>query len=243
MGNATSDQHYIKNGNIHNGGYTNFPYQMDITWHYDLATASVIVTNVSITITRNDPVNRVENPNSAFWDTVVFMNPNAPLPTFQTHGSYDDPVSSDSSLSANTIWDSLDHNSVFAYICQNDSTEEYSIKYGGITTYTASKNTDGSWTLLKMANRYNTVDGLPDDAGFNGSSSNYSPWSDPKVWHHGATATSKWRYGEAFGTPSLPTAPIRKTTQVNYHYDTEPVNLIALKILISRHFECYLHYL
>lgn len=216
---------------------------MDITWHYDLATASVIVTNVSITITRNDPVNRVENPNSAFWDTVVFMNPNAPLPTFQTHGSYDDPVSSDSSLSANTIWDSLDHNSVFAYICQNDSTEEYSIKYGGVTPYTASKNTDGSWTLLKMANRYNTVDGLPDDAGFNGSSSNYSPWSDPKVWHHGATATSKWRYGEAFGTPSLPTAPIRKTTQVNYHYDTEPVNLIALKILISRHFECYLHYL
>lgn len=33
------------------------------------------------------------------------------------------------------------------------------------------------------------------------------------------------------------------TSKVHYHYDTEPVNLIALKILISRHFECYLHYL
>ena len=106
------------------------------------------------------------------------------------------------------MWNKYGNNNkdVFAFVSQNNQTEQYTIKYNtsGITPYAVNRNSDGTFTLFKTMDRGN----LPNHSG-NGD----------QGWH------IWWINGNLKKTITVPQAPQRKTTEVHYHYNPTAIDL------------------
>ncbi|MCC4509061.1 hypothetical protein LMC05_08605, partial [Limosilactobacillus reuteri] len=191
---------------IDNGYFVDLTANADITWHYDISKDSVIVTGLKLKLIRKDPQNR----GSGFWDTFIFTRPQASLPTESGNFTY-----ADGDLGyikgAHDVWDKVlsGRDDVYAYFSQNNKTEENSIVYNlqNFKPYNAQRNSDGSWTLLSVFDRWNYH--------LNGGD------SDPlgvKWGKDSIAATLK-------GIP-----PVRKTTEIHYHYN-KSLSLFFFEIL------------
>ena len=197
----TTDQHatgssFFMNGSDNKNGYMKIDYNYDVTYHYNMATDQIIVTNIKINLNREEPTQK----GNGFWDTVIFANPNANLP--QELGNYYLPNGDLPGINGDSLWNKYGNNNkdVFAFVSQNNQTEQYTIKYNtsGITPYAVNRNSDGTFTLFKTMDRGN----LPNHSG-NGD----------QGWH------IWWINGNLKKTITVPQAPQRKTTEVHYHYD------------------------
>lgn len=202
----TTDQHatgssFFMNGSDNKNGYMKIDYNYDVTYHYNMATDQIIVTNIKINLNREEPTQK----GNGFWDTVIFANPNANLP--QELGNYYLPNGDLPGINGDSLWNKYGNNNkdVFAFVSQNNQTEQYTIKYNtsGITPYAVNRNSDGTFTLFKTMDRGN----LPNHSG-NGD----------QGWH------IWWINGNLKKTITVPQAPQRKTTEVHYHYN--PVNVL-----------------
>lgn len=184
---------------IDNGYFVDLTADADITWHYDVSQDSVIVTGLKLNLTRKDPKNR----GGGFWDTFIFTRPQAPLPT--EDGTF---LGANGDLNyiknAHDVWDKIlsGRDDVYAYFSQNNKTEENSIVYNlqNFKPYNAQRNSDGSWTLLSVFDRWNWH--------LNGEN------SDPLGVRWGKDSVAATLKG-------IP--PVRKTTEVHYHYNTAAV--------------------
>lgn len=184
------------NGSDNKNGYMKIDYNYDVTYHYNMATDQIIVTNIKINLNREEPTQK----GNGFWDTVIFANPNANLP--QELGNYYLPNGDLPSINGDGLWNKYGNNNkdVFAFVSQNNQTEQYTIKYNtsGITPYAVNRNSDGTFTLFKTMDRGN----LPNHSG-NGD----------QGWH------IWWANGNLKKTITVPQAPQRKTSEAHYHYD------------------------
>ncbi len=197
----TTDQHatgssFFMNGSDNKNGYMKIDYNYDVTYHYNMATDQIIVTNIKINLNREEPTQK----GNGFWDTVIFANPNANLP--QELGNYYLPNGDLPGINGDSLWNKYGNNNkdVFAFVSQNNQTEQYTIKYNtsGITPYAVNRNSDGTFTLFKTMDRGN----LPNHSG-NGD----------QGWH------IWWINGNLKKTITVPQAPQRKTSEVHYHYN------------------------
>ena len=196
---ATKDNVTHWTYHIDNGYFVDLTADADITWHYDIATDNVVVTNLQLKLNRQNPPKR----GRGFWDTFIFTQPQAQLPTetgtFLVSNGYLDYIKS-----AHDVWYKLlsVRNDVYAYFSQNNKTEENSIIYNlqNFKPYNAQKNADGSWTLLSVFDRWNWH--------LNGGD------SDPLGVRWGKDSVAATLKG-------IP--PVRKTTEVHYHYNTVTV--------------------
>lgn len=202
----TTDQHakgtsFFMNGSDHKNGYMKIDYNYDVTYHYNIAKDQIIVTDIKIKLNREEPTQK----GNGFWDTVIFANPNANLP--QELGNYFLPNGDLPGTNGDSLWNKYGNNNkdVFAFVSQNNQTEQYTIKYNtnGITPYAVNRNSDGTFTLFKTMDRGN----LPNHSG-NGD----------QGWH------IWWANGNLRKTITIPQAPQRKTTEAHYHYN--PVNVL-----------------
>ena len=100
-------------------------YNYDVTYHYNMATDQIIVTNIKINLNREEPTQK----GNGFWDTVIFANPNANLP--QELGNYYLPNGDLPGINGDSLWNKYGNNNkdVFAFVSQNNQTEQYTIKY------------------------------------------------------------------------------------------------------------------
>ena len=203
----TTDQHatgssFFMNGSDNKNGYMKIDYNYDVTYHYNMATDQIIVTNIKINLNREEPTQK----GNGFWDTVIFANPNANLP--QELGNYYLPNGDLPGINGDSLWNKYGNNNkdVFAFVSQNNQTEQYTIKYNtsGITPYAVNRNSDGTFTLFKTMDRGN----LPNHSG-NGD----------QGWH------IWWINGNLKKTITVPQAPQRKTTEVHYHYNPSAIDL------------------
>ncbi|MCI6367547.1 MAG: hypothetical protein MR804_01270 [Limosilactobacillus reuteri] len=173
----------------------------DITWHYDIATDNVVVTNLQLKLNRQNPPKR----GGGFWDTFIFTQPQAQLPT-ETGTFLGSNGDLDYIKTAHDVWDKVlsGRNDVYAYFSQNNKTEENSIIYNlqNFKPYNAQKNADGSWTLLSVFDRWNWH--------LNGGD------SDPLGVRWGKDSVAATLKG-------IP--PVRKTTEVHYHYNPSAIDL------------------
>lgn len=195
---------------IDNGNYVDLTAHANITWHYDLQQNSVIVDKLDLTLDRKNPQKR----GGGFWDTFIFTKPQAPLPheegTF--HG-----VDGDMSYvhTGQDVWDKMlaGRDDVYAYFSQNNRTEEYKIVYNlnNFQPYKAQHNSDGSWTLLSVFDRWNEHPyGLSVDILTVG-------------WGRDTTSV------KLDGVP--PVKPTPQSTSTHYHYNT--TNVYANRIIFS----------
>lgn len=194
----TTDQHakgtsFFMNGSDHKNGYMKIDYNYDVTYHYNIAKDQIIVTDVKIKLNREEPTQK----GNGFWDTVIFANPNANLP--QELGNYFLPNGDLPGTNGDSLWNKYGNNNkdVFAFVSQNNQTEQYTIKYNtnGITPYAVNRNSDGTFTLFKTMDRGN----LPNHSG-NGD----------QGWH------IWWANGNLRKTITIPQAPQRKATETHY---------------------------
>lgn len=215
-----SDHH--ANGSLHwtNGGYTNINVNYDITWHWDSGRNKIVVTGVNTKINRADPEKR----GGGYWDAWVYAAPGTSIPTFTgTFGGKDGDVPG---VTGEKIWNSVSGiDGVYAFITQNNKTEETLIRYKDNTgkSYDAQYDGNGKWTLLAETSRWNR------------------PASDLNSW------ISTWyEWGPAVQltlpvppTPPTTTKPEPQKTSVNYHYDT--VTAIPTKIPVIPIVPRFLH--
>lgn len=154
------DHHTVFADKILNGGYTNIDYHVDVTWHYDANNKNVVVTNVNASLDRHDPEKR----GGGFWDVVTINNPNLQIPN--EPGIFWDGTNANNHESdladikgPDDVWHKFfaNNNDVYAYISQNNLTEEYKIEYHkeNFKPYNAVKNSDGSYTLVSSFDRGN----------------------------------------------------------------------------------------
>lgn len=154
------DHHTVFADKILNGGYTNIDYHVDVTWHYDANSGNVVVTNVNTSLDRHDPEKR----GGGFWDVVTINNPNLQIPN--EPGIFWDGTNTNNHESdladikgPDDVWHKFfaNNNDVYAYISQNNLTEEYKIEYHreNFKPYNAVKNNDGSYTLVSSFDRGN----------------------------------------------------------------------------------------
>lgn len=192
---ATKDNVTHWTYHIDNGYFVDLTADADITWHYDIATDNVVVTNLQLKLNRQNPPKR----GGGFWDTFIFTQPQAQLPT-ETGTFLGSNGDLDYIKTAHDVWDKVlsARNDVYAYFSQNNKTEENSIIYNlqNFKPYNAQKNADGSWTLLSVFDRWNWH--------LNGGD------SDPLGVRWGKDSVAATLKG-------IP--PVRKTTEVHYHYD------------------------
>lgn len=197
---ATKDNVTHWTYHIDNGYFVDLTADADITWHYDIATDNVVVTNLQLKLNRQNPPKR----GGGFWDTFIFTQPQAQLPT-ETGTFLGGNGDLDYIKTAHDVWDKVlsGRNDVYAYFSQNNKTEENSIIYNlqNFKPYNAQKNADGSWTLLSVFDRWNWH--------LNGGD------SDPLGVRWGKDSVAATLKG-------IP--PVRKTTEVHYHYN--PVNVL-----------------
>ena len=193
---ATKDNVTHWTYHIDNGYFVDLTADADITWHYDIATDNVVVTNLQLKLNRQNPPKR----GRGFWDTFIFTQPQAQLPT-ETGTFLGSNGDLDYIKTAHDVWDKVlsGRNDVYAYFSQNNKTEENSIIYNlqNFKPYNAQKNADGSWTLLSVFDRWNWH--------LNGGD------SDPLGVRWGKDSVAATLKG-------IP--PVRKTTEVHYHYNT-----------------------
>ncbi|QWS03445.1 LPXTG cell wall anchor domain-containing protein [Limosilactobacillus reuteri] len=193
---ATKDNVTHWTYHIDNGYFVDLTADADITWHYDIATDNVVVTNLQLKLNRQNPPKR----GGGFWDTFIFTQPQAQLPT-ETGTFLGSNGDLDYIKTAHDVWDKVlsGRNDVYAYFSQNNKTEENSIIYNlqNFKPYNAQKNADGSWTLLSVFDRWNWH--------LNGGD------SDPLGVRWGKDSVAATLKG-------IP--PVRKTTEVHYHYNT-----------------------
>ena len=196
---ATKDNVTHWTYHIDNGYFVDLTADADITWHYDIATDNVVVTNLQLKLNRQNPPKR----GRGFWDTFIFTQPQAQLPT-ETGTFLGSNGDLDYIKTAHDVWDKVlsGRNDVYAYFSQNNKTEENSIIYNlqNFKPYNAQKNADGSWTLLSVFDRWNWH--------LNGGD------SDPLGVRWGKDSVAATLKG-------IP--PVRKTTEVHYHYNTVTV--------------------
>ena len=196
---ATKDNVTHWTYHIDNGYFVDLTADADITWHYDIATDNVVVTNLQLKLNRQNPPKR----GGGFWDTFIFTQPQAQLPT-ETGTFLGSNGDLDYIKTAHDVWDKVlsGRNDVYAYFSQNNKTEENSIIYNlqNFKPYNAQKNADGSWTLLSVFDRWNWH--------LNGGD------SDPLGVRWGKDSVAATLKG-------IP--PVRKTTEVHYHYNTVTV--------------------
>lgn len=214
----TTDQHatgssFFMNGSDNKNGYMKIDYNYDVTYHYNMATDQIIVTNIKINLNREEPTQK----GNGFWDTVIFANPNANLP--QELGNYYLPNGDLPGINGDSLWNKYGNNNkdVFAFVSQNNQTEQYTIEYNtsGITPYAVNRNSDGTFTLFKTMDRGN----FPNHSG-NGD----------QGWH------IWWANGNLKKTITVPQAPQRKTSEVHYHYDVAQTTFQAEQYTILNAF-------
>lgn len=194
---------------IDNGYFVDLTADADITWHYDIATDNVVVTNLQLKLNRQNPPKR----GGGFWDTFIFTQPQAQLPT-ETGTFLGSNGDLDYIKTAHDVWDKVlsGRNDVYAYFSQNNKTEENSIIYNlqNFKPYNAQKNADGSWTLLSVFDRWNWH--------LNGGD------SDPLGVRWGKDSVAATLKG-------IP--PVRKTTEVHYHYNPTENHYYDSRIIFS----------
>ena len=197
-----SDQHTRGTQTYTNGGYMNLTCNYDITWHYDIIRDQVIVTNVDVNLTRKDPEKYTWMTNG-FWDSFAFVKPDAAIP--HENGTYtwaDEPGHSDlPGVDGDSLWNMV-KNAAMAFFSQdsNKNASPYVIKYATQTPYAATKNSDGTYTLMMTLDRYR--DGITAIGQAN-----------RPVW----TVDSE---------KVTVTMPQRKISSVNYHYDVIKKHII-----------------
>ena len=126
---------------------------------------------------------------TGFWDTVVAMKPNAALPTaYSKNGGYAPYVgTSDISEIANRnggniLTDAVIRNNpsnYFATMANENIHDVHYIKYSQEamnSPYTVKRNSDGTFTLIKFANRYRTKHSDGSTDGNVGHSPDYAFW-------------------------------------------------------------------
>ena len=79
-------------------------YNYDVTYHYNMATDQIIVTNIKINLNREEPTQK----GNGFWDTVIFANPNANLP--QELGNYYLPNGDLPGINGDSLWNKYGNN-------------------------------------------------------------------------------------------------------------------------------------
>ena len=187
----------------------NLTCNYDITWHYDVAKDQVTVTNADVKLVREDPEKYADMTNG-FWDSFAFVKPNATIP--HEDGTYtwaDEPNHSDlPGVNGDYLW-SMVKNDAMAFFSQdsNRTASPYVIKYSTQTPYIATKNADGTYTLMLTLDRYRdgiTAIGQP----------------NRPVW----TVDSKKV------TISIPQ---RKTTEADYHYNQAENRYYESRIIFS----------
>ncbi|MBB1085209.1 hypothetical protein, partial [Limosilactobacillus fastidiosus] len=185
------DQHITGSGTMTNGSFINITYTYDLTWHYDPKYDQVVVTNAKFNISRGDPLTVSTAPGNGFWDTVTFTIPNAPLPHEEGVAIGDLP-----GVSGESLWNNFGATNygILAFFSQNNKSEQYTIKYGSVTPYNVSRNSDGTFTLFVTEDRYND--------------------SPDKLHIHPA-----WTHSDVKATVNVPAVPIRKTTTTHFCYD------------------------
>lgn len=220
-----SDQHaigssFFKNGDDNKNGYMKIDYNYDVTYHYNLDTDQIIVTNIKIQLNREEPTQK----GGGFWDTVVFTSPNASLP--QELGNFYLPNGDFPGTNGDSLWNKYgkDNKDVFAFVSQNNKTEQYAIKYNtnGITPYAVNRNSDGSFTLFKTIDRGNE----PNHSG-----------NDDQGWH------IWWANGDLKKNIVVPQKPTRATSETSYHLDQLNVNPVAKKTSeVHYHYDVFENY-
>lgn len=181
--------------------YAKVDYHFDITWHWDATAQNVIVTNVDVTLTRENPV----SVGGGFWDALVFVNPNSklnePVGSFDTSKGGDIP-----GVTGDTIWNNLGNQpGVQAFFAQNNKTHAYTIKYNhnNSVPYGAVNKGNGVYDVLDGVIRQNDGTG-----------------------HQ--ILNVKWGNLSNFVTIHIPEAPVKptlKTTEVHYHYNPMIINI------------------
>ena len=176
--------------------YAKVNSNIDVTWHYDMATNQVIVTNVKIDMQRINPNTK----GGGFWDSVVFMNPSVSVP--EETGSYLPPAPDLPGTNGDSLWRKIGagdgKSGIFAFFTQNNATWNYAIKYSNNGLPFVAKNVgNGTWQLLSSVGRWN--DG--------GKSTGHSAWS------------VQWGNDGTYITVQVPQPPKQPPVQeIHYHY-------------------------
>ena len=189
----SSDQHATGQVNWDNGGYMNAHPTYDITWHYDLQRNKVVVTNVHVSI----PSGKAPKTGGGFWDAYVIKRPNDPAPAKDSrtfpYGKQGDITGVD----GNTLKNEYFPGSIAFYAHNNKTQEEVKAVSDYTGSYDATQNSDGSWNLITIYDRY-------------GKSTHQD---NPII---GETAWTEWGKTNPVATITLPKM---NNTSIHYHYD------------------------
>ena len=176
------------------------------------------------------------NYSTGFWDTVVAMKPNAALPTAYSKNSsnyvpyrateHADTPAIANRNGGNILTDAVIKNNPSNYfaVMANENIHDYHfIKHSQEAMnapYTVSRNSDGTFTLIKFANRYRTThtDGSTDG--------NTAPATNLQY--------AFWQYADARasqGNPPKPEAPV-----IHYHHTNVALLLYQRKKVLKHTF-------
>lgn len=179
----------------------------DITWHYDLTSQNVIVTNAKVDVTPSEDYDRDQTGKPGFTDALMIVKPDTPLPNENTYyiagsnlaenGNDDVP-----GMSPEVLWNKYSSVALAFYSQLGGVHGSGTIHYNTQTPYTAVKNNDGTYVLLKAFDRARGT-------GPQGT----NQWGDAIFGHKQYPV-----WGEMF-SPVTVSIPQLKTTEAHYHYD------------------------
>ena len=207
LNNLTKDHHEIGSNHQTNGGNMDVTISWDITWHYDLTSQNVIVTNAKVDVTPSEDYDHDQTGKPGFTDALMIVKPDTPLPNENTYyiagsnlaenGNDDVP-----GMSPEVLWNKYSSVALAFYSQLGGVHGSGTIHYNTQTPYTAVKNNDGTYVLLKAFDRARGT-------GPQGT----NQWGDAIFGHKQYPV-----WGEMF-SPVTVSIPQLKTTETHYRYD------------------------
>ena len=216
LNDLTKDHHEIGSNHQTNGGNMDVTISWDITWHYDLTSQNVIVTNAKVDVTPSEDYDRDQTGKPGFTDALMIVKPDTPLPNENTYyiagsnlaenGNDDVP-----GMSPEVLWNKYSSVALAFYSQLGGVHGSGTIHYNTQIPYIAVKNNDGTYVLLKAFDRARGT-------GPQGT----NQWGDAIFGHKQYPV-----WGEMF-SPVTVSIPQLKTTETHYHYN--PVNVLPSTI-------------
>ncbi len=208
LNDLTKDHHEIGSNHQTNGGNMDVTISWDITWHYDLTSQNVIVTNAKVDVTPSEDYDRDQTGKPGFTDALMIVKPDTPLPNENTYyiagsnlaenGNDDVP-----GMSPEVLWNKYSSVALAFYSQLGGVHGSGTIHYNTQIPYIAVKNNDGTYVLLKAFDRARGT-------GPQGT----NQWGDAIFGHKQYPV-----WGEMF-SPVTVSIPQLKTTETHYHYNT-----------------------
>ena len=193
LNSLATDHHATGQINWDNGGYMNAHPSYDITWHYDLQRKKVVVTNIHLTIASG----LAPKTGGGFWDAYVIRRSIDPAPAKDSRTFLYGRQGDVTGVDGNSLKNDYFPGSIGFYAHNNKTQAEVTAVNDYHGSYDAVQNSDGSWSLITIYDRYGT------------SNHHYNPTI-------GETAWAEWGETAPIATITLPKLV---TSQVHYHYN------------------------